>query len=392
MPVKTITLSDEEWDEANGGSRDNVMIGGGTEISECGTLDQENATYVLQNDIDVAVSCFDVQAHGVTLNLNEHTVKGVTAPAGTRGVVVDGYDDVFIRNGRLENWYEGIYLRNVQDSVVTGITTSGNSLGVSFDSVSDSRVYDSVFSANTGHGIKVKGSGNIIGNNVLAGNGNTGMTVSGSHNIIQGNTIVGNQNAGIYISSGLNNSVLDNIANGTLAGTGIDIGLNANQNRIWNNVANGNQEYGIHLISNSENNVVDNIAEGNYIGIAVNYSTLNTLTDNSAAFSGSHGIALKSVTFSNFERNNASFNQEDGFTARGSSDNQFVDNIVLRNDNYGFELQSSTNGNTLDSNIICQNVAADLYCSSAAASNTYVSNMFDLESGFCSAGPAIPCS
>ncbi len=46
----------------------------GTNVTACGTLANAGTTYVLQNDVSAAQSCFSIQASNITLNLNGHTV------------------------------------------------------------------------------------------------------------------------------------------------------------------------------------------------------------------------------------------------------------------------------------------------------------------------------
>jgi len=44
------------------------------QINSCGTLDRQGATYLLQNDVSAAGSCFSIQANNITLDLNGHLV------------------------------------------------------------------------------------------------------------------------------------------------------------------------------------------------------------------------------------------------------------------------------------------------------------------------------
>jgi len=68
----------------------------GTPVTACGTLANSGTTYILQNDVSAAGTCFDIQGSNITLNLNGHTITydtgrsssvygiNVTASSGTR--------------------------------------------------------------------------------------------------------------------------------------------------------------------------------------------------------------------------------------------------------------------------------------------------------------------
>ncbi|SEC43608.1 IPT/TIG domain-containing protein [Terriglobus roseus] len=47
----------------------------GTSLTACGALSSANTTYVLQNDVQSAGTCFGITADNVTLNLNGHVIK-----------------------------------------------------------------------------------------------------------------------------------------------------------------------------------------------------------------------------------------------------------------------------------------------------------------------------
>ena len=59
----------------------------GTSLTACGTLSSTGATYVLQNDVSAAQTCFSIQADNITLNLNGHTITYNTGSnAGAFGI------------------------------------------------------------------------------------------------------------------------------------------------------------------------------------------------------------------------------------------------------------------------------------------------------------------
>ena len=59
----------------------------GTAVTACDTLANAGTTYVLQNDVSAAQSCFSIQADNITLNLNGHTITYNTGSnAGAFGI------------------------------------------------------------------------------------------------------------------------------------------------------------------------------------------------------------------------------------------------------------------------------------------------------------------
>jgi hypothetical protein len=50
-------------------------------VTSCGILDKANATYTLGEDLTAPGTCISVQADGITLDLNGHTITYATAPA-----------------------------------------------------------------------------------------------------------------------------------------------------------------------------------------------------------------------------------------------------------------------------------------------------------------------
>ncbi|MGA8232932.1 MAG: putative Ig domain-containing protein, partial [Candidatus Acidiferrales bacterium] len=59
----------------------------GTALTACGTLSNAGATYVLQNDVSAAQTCFSIQADNITLNLNGYTITYNTGSnAGAYGI------------------------------------------------------------------------------------------------------------------------------------------------------------------------------------------------------------------------------------------------------------------------------------------------------------------
>jgi titin len=186
--------------------------------------------------------------------------------------------------------------------------------------------------ANQGDGVLLTGSGNTIGGNsataanVLSGNGRFGVFLSGSgagHNLIQGN-FIGTDAAGhVARANGADGVALINAENNTIGGTLAGAG----------NVISGNTRYGILDQDTTSTNVI----QGNKIG--------TDLSGTAAIPNGSDGVVLMGVQ-----------NATIGGTAAGAG------NVISGNVRFGLFLlgmtpaSSTTGGQSVpSSNNVVQN-------------------------------------
>lgn len=208
-----------------------------------------------------------IGADDVTVDLNGHTIDGVSPPTtdcnrppfGADGINDSGgFDDLTIRDGTIQEFDNGI----------------GGGLG-------DSRITHLVVRANTFTGIAI-GSGdpqdnldeNTIDHNVLDGNscgGGIGLTVS-HDSVIEHNRVTNMQNeesAAIALVAGGDNLVDHNSLTGN-RGDGVALFLDTNLNRVGHNtITNGGG--GIVLIGPASDNRIEHnaIARMQFVGIVV---------------------------------------------------------------------------------------------------------------------------
>ena len=122
------------------------------------------------------------------------------------------------------------------------------------------------FNGNTGDGILIQGSGNVIGNqcfpNVISGNGGNGVELSGTS--ATSNTIAGN-----YIGvDKTGTTALKNAADGVLiSGGAVDNYIGDPVNSFGNTIS-GNGLHGVDIINGNNNEIVDN-----YIGLGSDGTT-----------------------------------------------------------------------------------------------------------------------
>lgn len=81
-------------------------------ITECGVLDQEGATYILQNDIlDVEGDCFKIQARNLNFIGNGYRVSSVYPTVGYSNFLYGNFiQGINVSGFHIENFYFGIHL------------------------------------------------------------------------------------------------------------------------------------------------------------------------------------------------------------------------------------------------------------------------------------------
>jgi len=158
--------------------------GTGTSLTTCGVLANAGATYLLQNDVSSAGTCFTIAADNITFNLNGHTIAYGTASGGAQVFGIYGcFQDTQCPGGGGSNFgnftaYNGTI--SMDPSV-----TAGDSNNLRLDGVSAAAtVHDIVFNTWGQNTIPLKvryyngGSGNQIYNNTF--NDNTSGAINRS--------------------------------------------------------------------------------------------------------------------------------------------------------------------------------------------------------------------
>lgn len=188
---------------------------------ECGDTILED-TRLRHHLIDCPGDGLIIGAPGITLNLNHKRITG-SGGEGTAGVVVDGVDDVTIRNGTVRNFGFQVFIRQSNDLLVRHMTLSGPAgIGIRVDRSNDvevrySRIRDlsgsgvSVFS---GHDFILRHSriANVGTNSGGAGcDGGVGVSTFNSSDVtIRNNLFKRISRSGIIYANGLRGRILRN--------------------------------------------------------------------------------------------------------------------------------------------------------------------------------------
>ncbi|MFA5061265.1 MAG: hypothetical protein WC494_03040 [Candidatus Pacearchaeota archaeon] len=134
-------------------------------VYDCGCLNESNAVYVLQNDINAEGNCFDITADGVKFDLRGHILQG---NGGGVGVNIKG-GFVSVIDGTIYNFASGLQVSSGQSNSISDLTLFQNTyFGIAFEenlssSVTNTRSMESPIA------IQLGSSGGRIQNSSFSG-------------------------------------------------------------------------------------------------------------------------------------------------------------------------------------------------------------------------------
>jgi parallel beta-helix repeat protein len=305
MTISTLRLATAAFVAASALACAGGAVAGGQVLAQpnCGAIITADTT--LGSDLtDCSGDGIVIGAAGITLDLDGHTIDGdATAGATEAGIGIrnDGYDDVTIKSGFVQEFDFGVRL-------------DGPS-GISLRSV--------VWRRNTRAGIRIQNSvGDALIGNTSAGNGTFGIIFfGGTHdNLVERNSVSDNGGGGIgdFVSD---------------------------HDRIVHNVVSGNDE-GIVAGGSSDTLIERNAVSGNFVGIVVGGSDRTTVSANRV--SGNLDGIVVDGEGSTVVRNHVSdaLGCDDGegcgfgISVEGGADNLIAENDVARTLHSGIRLDA----------------------------------------------------
>ena len=334
-----------------------------TNLTYCQNLNIENRTYYLSNTVNVAGTCFNVLADGVTLDCQGNSIIG----DGTgNGISLSGRTGVIIKNCTITNFNYGIFLQSSSDNILTDNIVSLNAGGIFLDSKSNNNILTgNNASNNIFDGIDLNSNYNTLTDNTASSNGWIGIGIwSSSNNILTDNTV--NSNAGIGIGINLdygsnNNTFTGNTVNNN-HGRGFSLGVNSNNNNLTDNSINNNAKEGIYVLNSGSNIIANNNVRNNNPGIYFQFYNYGSNSDNfvfNNTIKSNYGGGIFLVNANNNESpdidfmsnnvisdNNIDSNSGDGISINSVSGNTFANNIIDNNTGFGISI-----GSGLDNNI-----------------------------------------
>ncbi len=361
----------------------------GGDCKSIGTWNAATKTCTLTINVGETIQ---IDSDGIILNGNGHTITGSNTG---NGIYLSGRSGVTVKNLKVRQFYNGIYLDGSANNNLTGNTVLNNS-GVGIILVEGSsynNLTGNTVSKNSDSGIYLDpffSTASILIGNTISNNGN-GIILDGidfdydsGRNILTGNIILNNSGFGIYIGETslynnlTGNTVSNNSGNGiTLYGTGYailagntvsnnsgsGISLDWGGNTLTKNRMIGNRYNFIDMCTliYGECNDVDtsNLVDGKPIyylsgaantvyGSSTNAGTfycidcVNVTVKDIVLSNNGQGIAFVNTINSRIQNVNAS-NNMDGIYLVSSNNNTLIGNNASNNGYYGVVLDSSSN-------------------------------------------------
>jgi parallel beta-helix repeat protein len=241
----------------------------------CGSRITRNT--VLTKDLHCQKDGLKIGAHGITLDLNGHTIFGSGKP-GTKGIQNSGYDRVTIGRGGIRGFDHGIELRKgADDNEIIGFyrgRVHGGHYGLVMYDSDGARVDDTFFTAGDakdgydgGFGAAIalyRSHDNFFEENFSDGNGVNVVVLDNSHgnwitetNFNQelwdeiwddptGNYFAPNRGTGLMLRNSDKNNIVGNIF-AENANDGIFIDSKSTDNLVQSNLAFNNGKLGINV-------------------------------------------------------------------------------------------------------------------------------------------------
>jgi len=385
-------------------------------ITGCTTLDQENATYYLTQDItdSTTSNCMDITANNVVLDCQGHTIDGDNN--ADHGIMMDSVNNITVKNCTLTDWdTRTVYMIGTSDEIsLQNLNVSSNmDYGIYSSGVDNLEVLNTIANENK-RGFYISLSSYPTLRNITALNNTeydvfyTGTSdgqcsaifdnVTGTDNkpIVFYNYTVNlqnwNNNVSEIILCKADNSILNNITlshlnlennglimeecvnvtvkNSNFTGlyTGIKLGHDSDKNIFINITSNSNTEDGIGLSNSDLNNFTNIITNLNGAsGIEVSYSGSNIFTNITANSNEEQGIYLLGFGDLNiFTNSTISNNLDDGILIINQADNNnFSYNVLQNNSGMGINIDyysSKVSNNSFYNNLLnnTDNVGVDI--------------------------------
>ena len=316
-----------------------------------------------------------IAADNVTLDCAGHTVDA--DPWLWAAILVNGRDDVTVRNCRATNGLNGIAVDGSSArTLVTGHEAFGNAnAGIAAANAVDTRIVGNRATGNLNNGI---GLFQVIGvqvesNFASSNEGTAGIAMLRSRGgAFRDNTTTQNVHKGFNITESSDNLISGNRSSGN-AEHGFAV-FESGGNRFEANSSRDNGWNGFDVQVSPEttwnhNEAVSNGDSGFVLGGGSNDASLER---NAATGNAGRGFALDDVSRSLLKENVARDNGADGFNFVGGSENEFLANRLLGNAGYGVFLYDA-DGNAFLGNQATGNGSA--FGGSDFDWNTFASNV-----------------
>jgi len=230
-----------------------------SEISSCSKLDKARETYKLTKNIlnSNSLKCIEIAVSNIIFDCQGYKVQGNGGGEIDYGILIEGVNNITIRNCEISNWQHGIALYSANDNLLENVKSNNNYEGILFQGSSN----------------------NIIRNSNTFFNGYTGVYLlysADNNKIINHHSLGGDIGIFIYSSSGnfVSNSYFEDNVDGVL------ISLDSKNNIVEKSFIKDNTHSGVYLSENSGNRIESSYIENNEYGIYINPPVFSSIFKN----------------------------------------------------------------------------------------------------------------
>ena len=282
----------------------------GGAVPTCGMHVTENL--LLAADTPVCTgSGLIVDADGVTIDLNGHTVQGDQS-ADHVGIDAQDHAGVTIRNGVVSSFDRGIASTG-RSLALLDVVARANVVYGAILTGEKAVVRDSAFVESTGSGLKVNGSKPKVTNSFFVGNGGSGVVAESTGGTFTNLTTTGNAGHGFAFSDGGKSQLKNAIATTNSDGVAI-LAAPTSELTVAKSLLVGNHTAGLSAMTvGARVTLTGNTAAANGNGIAIIMSNLPfTVTKNTAVGNRANGMFFGEAATIVASRNTALGNRGDG--------------------------------------------------------------------------------
>jgi parallel beta-helix repeat protein len=288
-----------------------------------------------------------VGAHGITIDLNGHSLVGTGAGAGVRN---DGFDAVTVKNGAVEKFLYGVQLNpgTVGNLVDELALTTNKSAAVQLDGAAENQIRGSTldFQANDGVVLLGGSNGNFILGNTIGHSADRGISVQASSgNVFESNRVISSGDRGVALEGANGNRLVANAVSGN-GDAGIGLLLGSNSNLVLGNTVSQNQDAAVLVTGSHDNRIeLNTVTQNGDAGVVLSDANGSLILENTISGSGDAGIFLEFANSSVVRANDVRFNTG-GIEVTSSNGNRLELNDASNTLGIGIELQDAL-GNTV---------------------------------------------
>lgn len=295
----------------------------------CGDVVVSHVTLTSDLHCTTGYYALDVQANGVTIDLNGHTLSGTTALAG---ITVVGYDGVTIKGpGKISGFWTGVNAVRADNLTVTGLKFDSMGAGINHNHASGGIIADNKFNGIAGIGVSLRATAH-------------------AHDPVIANLVQGNLMKDVIVGVELCGDIaFDNeISNNKIKA--FDIGINltdqTHDNVLQGNAVSGAGVAALALRNSSNNDIAGEYYRDNWVGVWL-------LSQSSSGCHTNSSLAPRTA-YNRMDSMSLHDNQTAVLAGGGSASGDVLKNRLLwsklYDNNVGVDLRSNTIKNIVQYN------------------------------------------